>query len=76
MLITYGPFTYDGISVRGPKDYLEARGVRLLDAILAGEDAASDPGGYPDEELAVLGRLDDDFQDWLTTAWARFLGSP
>jgi hypothetical protein len=49
---TYGPFTFDGISVQGPKDYLEARGLALLDAILSGEDQGFDPGGYPDEETA------------------------
>jgi hypothetical protein len=38
------------------------RGVALLDVILSDEDAGYDPAGYPDEELAVLGRLDDDFQ--------------
>jgi hypothetical protein len=36
--------------------------VELLDAILAEEDAGYDPVGYPDEDLAVLGRLDADFQ--------------
>ncbi len=65
---TYGPFSFDGISVQGPKDSMEERGLDLLDAILAGEDDGYDPGGYPDEEMAVLGRLDDDFQLWLLTA--------
>jgi hypothetical protein len=41
-----------------------AKGVELLDAILAGEDEGYNPGGYPDEEFAVLGRLDEDFQVW------------
>jgi hypothetical protein len=45
-----------------------SRGVELLDAILADEDAGYDPAGYPDEELAVLGRLDDAFQLWLMGA--------
>jgi hypothetical protein len=40
------------------------KGVELLDAILAGEDEGSNSGGYPDEELAVLGRPDEDFQLW------------
>jgi hypothetical protein len=39
----------------------DARGLALLDAILSGEDAAFEPGGYPDEGTAVLGRLDEDF---------------
>jgi hypothetical protein len=65
---TYGPFSFDGVSVQGPKDYMNARGVELLDAILADEDAGHDPVGYPDEDLAVLGRLDDDFQLWLIAA--------
>jgi hypothetical protein len=39
----------------------------LLDAILSGEDAGFEPGGYPDEETAVLGRLED-FQLWLGLA--------
>src|SRR5262249_44201943 len=59
---TCGPFSFDGVSVQGPPDYRNARGVELLDAILAEQDAAYDPTGYPDEELAVLGRPDDDFQ--------------
>jgi hypothetical protein len=64
----YGPFRFDGISFTGPKDYLDARGLALLDAILAGEDAGYEPGSYPDEETAVLGRLDEDFQLWLAPA--------
>jgi hypothetical protein len=51
-----------------PKDYRNARGVGLLDAILAEEDAGYDPAGYPDRELAVLGGLDDDFLLWLVEA--------
>jgi hypothetical protein len=47
---------------------MDPRGVELLDAILAEEDAGYNPAGYPDEELAVLGRLDDDFQLWLMAA--------
>jgi hypothetical protein len=47
---------------------MNARGVGLLDAILAEQDGGYDPAGYPDEELAVLGRLDDDLQLWLMTA--------
>jgi hypothetical protein len=39
---TYGPFRFDGISVQGPKDYMDARGANLLDAILAGEDTGYD----------------------------------
>jgi hypothetical protein len=38
------------------------------DAILAEEDAGYDPAGYPDEELAVLGQLEDDLQLWLMAA--------
>jgi hypothetical protein len=49
-------------------EYRTARGVELLDALLAGEDTGYDPAGYPDEELAVLGRLDDDFQLWMLAA--------
>jgi hypothetical protein len=33
---TYGPFSFDGISVKGPKDHRNARRVELLDAILGG----------------------------------------
>ena len=47
---------------------MEERGLALLDAILSGEDTGYDPGGYPDEETAVLGRLDEDFQLWLVLA--------
>jgi hypothetical protein len=39
---TYGPFSFDGVSVKGPKEYMAARGVKLLDAILADEDAGYD----------------------------------
>jgi hypothetical protein len=73
LTISYGPFRFDGISFTGPKDYRDGRGLALLDAILWGEDAGSDPGAYPDEGTAVLGRLDEDFQIWLalpTTALA------
>jgi hypothetical protein len=41
----------------GPKDYRDARCLALLDAILSGEDTGYEPGGYPDEENAVLDRL-------------------
>jgi hypothetical protein len=61
---TYGPFSFDGINVRGPKAYMDERGLALLDAILAGDDPLYDPGAYPDEETAVLGRLCEDFDDW------------
>ncbi len=64
---TYGPFSFDGVSVRSPADYLAARGNALLDAILADQDDGYNPGGYPDEEMAVLGRLDDDYQVWRVT---------
>jgi hypothetical protein len=47
---------------------MDARGLALLDAILSGEDKGFDPGGYPDEETAVLGRLDEDFQLRLASA--------
>ena len=47
---------------------MAARGVEPLDAILAGEDEGYNPGGHPDEETAVLGRLDDDFQLWRLVA--------
>jgi hypothetical protein len=66
--ISYGPFRFDGITCSGPKDYRDARGLALLDAILSGEDSGFEPGGYPDEETAVLGRLDEDFQLWLGLA--------
>jgi hypothetical protein len=67
-IITYGPFRFDDLGVTGPKDYLEQRGLALLDAILSGEDAGYDLGGHPDEETAVLGQLDEDFQLWLGLA--------
>ena len=77
MLTTsYGPFRFDGISFSGPKDYMDERGLALLDAILSGEDSGFDPGGYPDEETAVLGRLDDDFQVWLALATTATASSP
>jgi hypothetical protein len=41
---TYGPFSFDGFEVRGPKAYMDERGLALLDAILAGEDVGKDPG--------------------------------
>jgi hypothetical protein len=41
---------------------------QVLDSILSGEDTGYDPGGYPDEETAVLGRLDEDFQPGLNLA--------
>jgi hypothetical protein len=47
---------------------VDARGLALLDAILSGQDAGFELGGYPDEETAVLGRLDEDFQLWLVGA--------
>jgi hypothetical protein len=62
---TFGPFSFDGISVQGPKDYLEARGLALLDAILSGEDQEFDPGSYPDEEEAVLARLEEVYRSWM-----------
>ena len=65
---TCDPFSFDGIEVRGPKPYMGERGVALLDAILSGDDPLYDPGGYSDEETAVLARLDEDFQLWLATA--------
>jgi hypothetical protein len=62
---TRGPFRFDGISVGGPQDYMAARGLALLDAILSGEDQGFDPGGYPDEEKAVLARLEEDYRAWM-----------
>jgi hypothetical protein len=66
--VNYGPFRFDGITVEGPAEYMEVRGLALLDAILSGEDTGYEPGGYPDEGTAVLGRLDEDFQLWLASA--------
>jgi hypothetical protein len=66
--INYAPFRFDDLGVTGPKDYRDGRGLALLDAILSGEDSGYEPGGYPDEETAVLGRLDDDFLLWLAPA--------
>jgi hypothetical protein len=43
---------------------MDERGLALLDAILAGEDPLYDPGAYPDEETAGLGRLCEDFDEW------------
>jgi hypothetical protein len=51
----------------------QERGLALLDAILSGEDAGFEQGGCPDEETAVLARLDEDYHLWLglaTTAQA------
>jgi hypothetical protein len=61
---TCGHFSFDGIRVQGPADYLEARGLDLLDRILAGEDSGLDLAGHVNE-AAVLGRLEQDYQDWL-----------
>ena len=66
--INYGPFRFDDLGGTGPKDYRAGRGLALLDAILSGEDAGHEPGGYPDERSAVLARLDEDFQLWLALA--------
>jgi len=62
--IRYGAFTWDGRAVCGPKDYMDARGVALLDAILAGEDEGFSAFGFVEEEDAVLARLDEDYQAW------------
>jgi hypothetical protein len=43
---------------------MDERGLALVDAILAGDDPLYDPGAYPDEETAVLGRLCEDFDQW------------
>jgi hypothetical protein len=36
----------DPDKVRGPKDYMDERGLALLDAILAGEEVGKDPGAW------------------------------
>jgi hypothetical protein len=56
--ITYGVFSFDGIRVAGPKDYLVSRGNARLDAILAGAQEWED-------DLSVLRQLDADYRTWL-----------
>jgi hypothetical protein len=56
--VIYGVFSFDGVNVDGPKDYLVSRGNVRLDAILAGTAEWED-------EASVLRQLDADYRLWL-----------
>lgn len=65
-----GRFTIepDG-ALTGPLDYMEAKGIALVDRILAGDDVVFNMTSQrsPDNETAILVRLQTDFANWKGT---------
>jgi hypothetical protein len=67
-MLTVGKFTLEGSDLSGPAAYMEARGFALLDRIDAGQDATFNRTAHlsPSVEMAVLVRLQADYDDWLS----------
>lgn len=60
------PFTLIGGDLYGPRDYLEDRGLRIIEAIEQGSDPIylGTIHQFDDHELAFLERLASDYRGW------------
>jgi len=63
---TVGRFTYKGGAITGPAQYLEDRGIALLETIKAGQDPVFNKTWHksPDIITALLVRLQNDYTGW------------